>query len=166
MLSFEKFVQASKLPKAAFLNSILLTTAIGLLYFVFTYQNAYVSETGKNDMASVYAVAMFGLLSVAALFCGTMMACDARRSGRNNENNALIVIGVGTLVAVVMVCQISNFVQENSFVVDFFLGLNVFANFVFSFGLSFVAFLLVAASVCVGALHDSGWQQNLNHNGG
>lgn len=55
MSSFEKFVQASKLPKAALLNSILLTTAIGLHYFVFVYQNAYVSETGKNDIASVYS---------------------------------------------------------------------------------------------------------------
>lgn len=154
MSSFEKFVQASKLPKAALLNSILLTTAIGLHYFVFVYQNAYVSETGKNDIASVYAVAMFGLLSVAALFFGTLAVYKARRSGRNNENNALIVIGVGILVAAVMACLISNFVQENSFVVDFFLGLNVFANFVFSFGLSFAAFLLVIASVCVSVLHN------------
>lgn len=166
MSSFEKFVQTSKLSKVAFLNSILLTTAIGLHYFVFVYQNTYVSETGKNDIASVYAVAVFGLLSVAILFCAMLEVYNARRSGRNNKNNALIVIGVGILVAAVTVCLISNFVQENSFVVDFFLGLNVFANFVFSFGLSFVAFLLVAASVCVGALHDSGWQQNLNRNGG
>ena len=128
-------------------------TAIGLHYFVFVYQNTYVSETGKNDIASVYAVAVFGLLSVAILFCAMLEVYNASRSGRNNKNNALIVIGVGILVAAVTVCLISNFVQENSFVVDFFLQLNVFANFVFSFGLSLVAFLLVATSVFV-SLYD------------
>ena len=128
-------------------------TAIGLHYFVFVYQNTYVSETGKNDIASVYAVAVFGLLSVAILFCAMLEVYNASRSGRNNKNNALIVIGVGILVAAVTVCLISNFVQENSFVVDFFLRLNVFANFVFSFGLSLGAFLLVATSVFV-SLYD------------
>lgn len=154
MSSFEKFVQTSKLSKVAFLNSILLTTAIGLHYFVFVYQNTYVSEIGKNDIASVYAVAVFGLLSVAILFCVMLEVYNARRSGRNKKNNALIVIGVGILVAAVTVCLISNFVQENSFVVDFFLRLNVFANFVFSFGLSLVAFLLVATSVFLSVLYD------------